>query len=52
MYAKALRNFKLAQYSCLKNLASKYLRFQFPHDAGAINIVSRFPSAAHQEAIS
>ena len=50
-YTASLRGLCLWKYNHAKNLTSKLMRFQFPHEASKPKIVSSFPGAAHLEAI-
>ena len=52
MYARAARKNILAAYSLKKDIMSRLLRFEYPHDFSVPKIYSRFPGAAHAQAIN
>ena len=50
-YTTSFRAFMLWKYTHLKNITTKFLRFQYPHEASRPRILSSFPGDAHLEAI-
>jgi hypothetical protein len=51
MITKAIKDSLLSCYSFNKELASSFLRFQFPHDPKSIKIVNRDASQANLKAL-
>ena len=50
-YTSSFRAFNLWKYNHLKNLSSKFLRFQYPHEPSRPKILNSFPGPAHLKAI-
>lgn len=50
-YTASLRGLCLWKYNHCKNIAGKFMRFQYPHEASKPRILSSFPGPAHLEAI-
>lgn len=49
MYTKAVRDFKLKAYGAIKGINSRFLRFAYPHDAGAPYVATQYPGRNHLE---
>ena len=51
MYTKGMRSDATKVYQTLKTLGSNFLRYQFPHDYTAPQIVAKFPGPQHLQAM-